>query len=340
MPDPDCAEGGCVDNVCTMVECLVDADCDGLDSACLDATCDPNTYTCVTAPANEGGPCEDDDLCSATSICQAGACVADQPVDCSDLDDACNTGVCNPDDGTCHAAPVNEGGPCEDDDLCSATSICQAGACVADQPVDCSDLDDFCGVGVCDPQDGQCKTMPQNEGMPCDDGNICTPVSTCNAGVCGDPQAPQAVLFETFADNSAGWVLDQNWQIGPAMSGCGDPALDHTPTADNGIAGVVIGGCAPTEPVNANLFYCLTSPPVDTTSLPTVLLSYWRHLWSDYTPYMKNKIEVFNGNSWVVIFETFGSPGVDDPTWTKFEYNITPHSNAALRVRWCYNIGS
>lgn len=78
---------------------------------------------------------------------------------------------------------------------------------------------------------------------------------------------------------------------------------------------------------------------VDSTGLPAVIVNFWRDLHSDYAPYMKNKIEVWNGNAWVIIFETFGEPGLNDAMWTEFTYDITAHSNAALQVRWCYNIG-
>ncbi len=73
-------------------------------------------------------------------------------------------------------------------------------------------------------------------------------------------------LEEDFSDNSAGWTLGTEWQIGPAVvAACSqqasDPAQDHTPTADNGIAGVVIGGCAGTA---VHDFHYLESPAVNT----------------------------------------------------------------------------
>jgi hypothetical protein len=281
----DCIEGACIDGVCATTECLVDSDCDALDGECVEGVCDQDSFTCTTAAINEGGACDDGDLCSAASVCTAGACVASEAVDCSALDSACV-------------------------------------------------------LGVCDPNDGQCVAQNVDDGTACDDGNGCTANTVCAAGVCGDPNDPGYVFYEDFADNDAGWTLDDNWEIGSAVAGCGDPGTDHTDTDDNGIAGVVLGDCAPTSPVNADLFYCLTSPAIDTTSLASVNLGFWRDLYSDYAPYMKNKIEVFDGNAWHIIFETFGSPGVDDSGWTRFDYDITAHSNPALQVRWCYNIGS
>ena len=282
VDNADCAEGACVGNVCTMVECLSDAECDGQDNECSDASCDLGTYTCVGAPINEGGDCDDANLCTLTSTCGDGACVAGDPVDCSALNGACAMGTCNPDDGSCVATPANEG-------------------------------------------------------MACDDMNACTAASSCLAGKCGDPQKLGYVLNEDFSDNMAGWVLDPpSWKIGPAVAGCGDPGTDHTPTMDNGVAGVVLGGCAPAGN-NINTFFCMTSPKLDTTGLAKVFLNYWRDLYSDYTPFQKNKIEVWDGMKWVIVFETGGFPETNDAQWTKFSYDISPQTNKDLQVRFCYS---
>jgi hypothetical protein len=61
-------------------------------------------------------------------------------VDCSDLDDQCNTGVCNATTGACEPDPVpHEGDPCDDGDECTSSDgeelggdTCQNGECVGD----------------------------------------------------------------------------------------------------------------------------------------------------------------------------------------------------------------
>jgi large repetitive protein len=145
------------------------------------------------------------------------------------------------------------------------------------------------------------------------------------------------LFFENFNNNSAGWTVGTNWAIGAATAGCGDPGFDADGVAGGGVAGVVLGGCAPT---NLHPYYYLTSPSIDTTAGGNVSLEFERHLWSDYSPYMKNVIEVFDGSGWITIFETFGSPGVDDQNWISQLFDITPHSNANLQVRWGYSINS
>lgn len=332
----DCSSTNCVDGVCAPLGCQNDDDCAALSDACNVGTCDLDSAECIAVASNEGLDCDTGDLCMPGGVCTAGACMG-QPVDCSGLDSGCSVGVCNPMDGSCAADPINEGGDCGD--LCNPGGSCMAGSCMGGVPVDCSALDDTCAAGTCDPADGSCFAAPANEGMACDDGSSCTLVDACTDGVCTDPDNPEGyTLFEAFPNNMQGWTLATNWAIGPAVAGCGDPATDHTPTNDNGLAGVVIGGCAPTT-VDVN-YFCLTSPVVDTSALPTVFVSYWRELWSDYTPYMNNKIEVWNGNAWVGVFATGGAPEVNDPAWTNFSYDVTAHKNAAMQVRWCYNVAS
>lgn len=330
MEPSDCTTRVCTNGVCEPPACVDDADCSVLDDQCVAGVCGADQI-CTTEPANEGLDCEEDS-CMTGETCSNGSCGGGSPVDCSNLDDACNIGVCDPVDG-CVVEASNEGGNCDDGDMCTVNTTCSAGACGGGSDLDCSNLDDDCNVGVCDSQNG-CQTAAANEGAACNQGDPCGGY-VCGAGACVIDQP--LGLVEDFSDNSAGWTLGTEWQIGSAVAGCGDPGVDHTPTADNGVAGVVLGGCA-AQVVHSD--YCLESPAVDSSGWASATLAYWRDLYSDYTPYMKNKIEVWNGASWTIIFETFGSPGVNDANWTYFEYDISAYTNAQMRVRWCFNIGS
>src|SRR5688500_15464341 len=104
--------------------------------------------------------------------------------------------------------------------------------------------------------------------------------------------AASTVFYEDFADNDAGWTLGAEWQIGSATGSTGhtygnpDPSEDYTPTADNGVAGVMIGGNASTD---VHPYRFLESPAIDTTSLTGVTLQYARWLNSDYLYFMHNK---------------------------------------------------
>ncbi|TVR02433.1 MAG: hypothetical protein EA398_07755, partial [Deltaproteobacteria bacterium] len=102
-------------------------------------------------------------------------------VDCSGLDDACERGVCDEATGECVAEAVNEGASCDDGDPCTV-SVCVGGVC-AGPAVDCSGLDGACVAGTCDEATGECAAAPANEGVVCDDGDLCTE-NVCEAGVC------------------------------------------------------------------------------------------------------------------------------------------------------------
>jgi hypothetical protein len=151
------------------------------------------------------------------------------------------------------------------------------------------------------------------------------------------------LFMEDFSDNSAGWILGDTWQIGPTSTSLGhvygnpDPAMDHTPTADNGVAGVVLGGNAP---ANLHPAYYLTSPVIDTSVPGSVTLQFQRWLNSDYMPYMRNTVEVFDGSTWVTIWSTGGSPGVRDDTWTLQSFDVTAYKSSSFQARFGYSIGS
>ncbi len=187
---------------------------------------------------------------------------------------------------------------------------------------------------------GTCGNSVVDGDEECDDGNTgtqCLPGCTfCPGGV---------IFEEDFSDNSAGWTLGTEWAIGSAMASVGhaygnaDPANDHSPTGDNGVAGVVIGGNANTAG-GIHPFYYLTSPVIDTSGYSFLQLDLWRWLNSDYTPYMQNHIQVWDGAAWQTVWQTGGSPGIQDAAWTNVIYNIAPYANPAMQVRMGFNINS
>jgi len=332
----DCVSGVCTDGLCVPPSCADGVqNQDESDVDCGGVTCDGclGDLACAT----------DDDCLSGT--CTAGLC---EPVDClidsdcDDLDGACTSGECDPMTFTCTAVPGNEGADCDDDNPCVGATTCQAGVCGGGTPKDCSAMSDACHVGSCVMDTGECESTAKDDGTKCEDGNACTKQETCSSGVCGGSLG--ALFTESFTTKDTGWTLDPQWAIGPTAvsvgcSGGQDPALDHSSTDDNGVAGVVLGGCIPDKVIHD--YYCLTSPPIDTTlAAADVHLSFWRWLNSDYTPYMKNKIEVWNGNAWTIVFETAGSPAIHDVAWKFLSHDVTAYKNPAFQARWCFNLGS
>jgi len=73
---------------------------------------------------------------------------------------------------------------CDDGSPCTGTESCEDGACVHTGAVDCAHLDDACTVGSCDPDSGECVSVPRIDGAPCDDGLYCTTDDACFEGEC------------------------------------------------------------------------------------------------------------------------------------------------------------
>ncbi len=140
---------------------------------------------------------------------------------------------------------------------------------------------------------------------------------------------------DTFDNNSAGWTIDTGWNIAPAQApsvpGNGDPALDHTPTGDNGIAGYVIGGYTGATPYAVRY---LTSPVINTNVAGTVYLEFYRWLNALYPPYMAHTIEVWNGSTWVQIFAVQPDTLYFGYFWEQVQYDVTAYKNSQFRVRF------
>ncbi|QJB46713.1 S8 family serine peptidase [Dolichospermum flos-aquae] len=148
---------------------------------------------------------------------------------------------------------------------------------------------------------------------------------------------------DDFANNTKGWTLGTEWQIGSATTSTGqvygnpDPGTDNTPTADNGVAGVVIGGNASTS---LHSYYYLTSPVINTSTANKLFFEYARWLNSDYTPYMQNTVDIFNGSSWLNLWSSGGAPGVQDNSWTPQQFDISAYKSASTQIRFGFNVGS
>jgi hypothetical protein len=347
----------CVPNVMAKPET-----CDGKDNDC-------NGQVDDNIPGT-GGMCSTGKLgvCAAGTLsCQdAGggnftidcyANVAASPEVCNGLDDDC--------DGVVDQGNPGGGGMCDTGKLgvCQpGTMNCKNGALECDPiaqaaPETCNGVDDNC--------DGQIDEGNPGGGQPCGCSN--QGLTACQNGQVVCNGGPVTYFQETFKDNSKGWTLDANWQIGPAVAGCPgctgnpDPGQDHTQKGDNGIAGVVLGGPAPTNP--DGVWRYLTSPTINTSQAAgSVYLQYWRWLNSDYDPYMHNVVQVStdNGSTWTTLPYglTGGCCGVMDAAWTNHgvpagapanptsaaqyptQFDLTPYKSATMKIRFGYNVTS
>ncbi|MCB9785250.1 MAG: hypothetical protein H6744_01030 [Deltaproteobacteria bacterium] len=145
-------------------------DCDDGDP-CTDDACEPATG-CTHTPNT--APCDDQDACTASDTCQAGAC-AGTAIVCDDQN-PCTDDACEPATG---CVTSDNTAPCDDQDACTGGDLCAGGAC-AGAPIVCDDSDP-CTDDACDPASG-CTTAFNV--APCDDGDACTDQDTCQTGAC------------------------------------------------------------------------------------------------------------------------------------------------------------
>lgn len=367
----ECLDGECVGGPLP--------DCGSSQDPCLQTICDEDEDECSVAPKPNGSSCIAEDPCTSNAICQNGLCLgAPKDCSATPVAD-CEVPVCDPMNGMCVPVIGNVGLQCDDSgDPCMVQKTCDStGACVGGVPKDCSaftngcnnglceagtgscfsdpvppggtclEATDTCNVGICD-NNGACLPQATNDGGTCVDGSSCTVNDVCSAGTCAGVPDPNYTIYftDSFASNNQGWTLGTEWQIGPAQpSSCSsdppgnDPATDHTASADDGIAGVIIGGCYGNAANHAP--YCMVSPVINANPPSgSVFLSYYRHLHVDYPTFMSNTVEVSanGGATWNTVYAVPASQVQNDSDWTFASFDITAFKSATLQVRFCHEV--
>jgi len=170
-----CSSGSCVAGAPLVMD---DA------NPCTADACDPVagvTHTAVAA----GTSCADSNLCNGAETCDgSGQCAAGTPVLCAASDQCHLAGTCDPPTGACSNPAKPDGSSCSDGNGCTTSDTCQAGACLAGNPVVCAASDSCHGAGVCDPISGACSDPVLPDGTACDDATICNGLETCVDGTC------------------------------------------------------------------------------------------------------------------------------------------------------------
>jgi hypothetical protein len=195
-----CSNGVCVGGspvVCVPGEC---------ESS---SVCNPMTGACDTSLKPDGASCSDGSLCSQLDTCQSGVCVGGPAVVCSPPDPCLENGACNPangqctfsqksngtlcgggddcvsgtcSDGVCTGTVQMPGTTCNDSNPCTTADACDGPTCLG-TPVDCP-LDQCDEAAACNQATGQCQYVQKLDGAPCDDGDACTLIDSCQLGVC------------------------------------------------------------------------------------------------------------------------------------------------------------
>ncbi len=260
--DDECDDGdACTTDACVEGACQnTPTTCPDSGDPCTELSCDPagGQGNCdIESPRGENDPCDDGDACTTGEVCMGGSCGGGTPVDCSNLDDQCNVGVCNATTGACEAQPANENMPCDDGDACSVGEVCTGGACGGGAPVECPDSGDPCTVLACDPAgaEGNCDSeTARGENDPCDDGNACTSGETCSGGTCGGGATTDCSFLDGICtvgvcDPASGSCMSQPGNAGGACDDLNECTENDVCTPDGLCAGTPIEGCEEVPPV-------------------------------------------------------------------------------------------
>lgn len=151
-------------------------------------------------------------------------------------------------------------------------------------------------------------------------------------------------LSENFDNGAPGWTVDATWSIAVTCSnppapakGNPDPTVDHTTGAAGGVVGAYVCGNNPTG--HTSSFAYATSPAVDVSAAPAVILTFYRWLNTDSAGWMTSTVDVYDGTSWVNVYTNpGGTTRVTDSAWTKVSFDVTAQKNATFRVRFGYSI--
>ncbi len=171
-----CQSGVCVGNMPVM--------CPAPDACHVVGVCDGATGMCSNPIKFDGTVCDDGDACTQSDICINGMCVGQTPVVCPAPDGCHDAPICNPMTGVCSNPAKIDGASCDDGNPCSQTDTCMAGVCVGGNPVICAAKDSCHTAGLCSPATGACSEPAKADGASCDDGDACTQIDSCKAGVC------------------------------------------------------------------------------------------------------------------------------------------------------------
>ncbi len=147
-----------------------------------------------------------------------------------------------------------------------------------------------------------------------------------------------AIFYDDFSsDQGWGGLMNNRWEIGPATAGVvlglgyPDPALDTSPGGDNQVLGYNIGGNYENNIVATRW---TTSPFIDCSNASDVTLEFERWLNVEDSFWDHAYVQVFNGVSWITIYEN--AFDVTDSSWQHQEFDVSASAdgNANFRVRF------
>jgi hypothetical protein len=218
--------------------------CDDHNPCTIDLCNASTAFKCSNVATRDGTACDDGNACTNLDTCLAGVCTAGPAKICTALDQCHVVGVCDSTTGACSNPPAAEGLACNDGNLCTAADTCRSGVCTGGTATVCTASDQCHSAGVCAPATGICSNPTLANGSTCNDGNACTTIDSCQAGVCtgGSPKVCTA--------------SDQCHVAGVCNTGTG---ACSNPAAANGVACSDGNGCTLADSCQAGV--CVSGSP-------------------------------------------------------------------------------
>lgn len=262
VPRPEgtlCDDGALcqVSTACRDGECVGQPkNCDAQDECHFNGLCDPQTGVCSQPLRRDGSRCAAGGACVVDGRCVVGNCVGVPDTCQAPPSPICEGGLltvfevvgeCLPEGGRCTyssmsvpcvggcrggacvdvcaaegaGAACDDGNPCTEGDICGQSGLCRG------LPMACPQNGDACTTALCDLQTGACVERSAPEGALCDDGDLCTQIDRCEAGLCVGARPVECEAQGTC--NGVG-VCD------PETGLCSDPQLPAGTACDDGNA--------------------------------------------------------------------------------------------------------
>lgn len=178
-------------------------------------------------------------------------------------------------------------------------------------------------------------TTPMGHGVNCklaitgDGGYAATQYFTLTVG-------DRVVFFLEDFSAEQGWTGlggAAEWQIGPAVGGSGDPADDHSPSADKMMMGNDLTS-AGTYSNNIASTGWIVSPIIDCGNATSIFMTYYHQLGVESSSYDHAYLEVFDGTAWIQLYANAAT--LTETGWTESVYDLsaTADNNPEFQIRF------
>ncbi len=157
----------------------------------------------------------------------------------------------------------------------------------------------------------------------------------------------EGIFVDDFSTDQ-GWVGlggSGEWTIGPATGGGGadsyggpDPAIDHSPTEDNGVLGNDLNpGSGGDYNSSLGTTYWVTSPLIDCSNHAAIQLLFYRWLGVEQPAYDHALLQVNDGSGWVTLFENGAT--MDESSWSEQLYDVSAYADGNPDFQIRFGIG-